>query len=59
MISAVSLFMAGSAVGGAAQSMAMLIAGRAIQVLPLHSLPTDILTLSRELEEAESKCSTI
>jgi MFS family permease len=32
MIFAVSMFIAGSAVGGAAQTMAMLIAGRAIQV---------------------------
>lgn len=32
MIVAVSLFMAGSAIGGAAQNMSILIAGRAIQV---------------------------
>lgn len=32
MIVAVSLFMAGSAIGGAAQSMGILITGRAIQV---------------------------
>jgi hypothetical protein len=32
MIVAVSLFMAGSAIGGVAQSMGTLIAGRAVQV---------------------------
>jgi MFS family permease len=59
MIFAVSLFMVGSAVGGAAQSIAMLIAGRAIQVHLICSPPTGILTLSRELEEVEFKCLAI
>jgi MFS family permease len=33
MIFAISVFITGSVIGGAAQSMAMLIAGRAVQVL--------------------------
>ena len=37
MIFAVLMFMAGSAVSGAAQSMPMLIAGRAVQVSYVYS----------------------
>jgi MFS family permease len=37
MIVAVSLFMAGSAIGGAAQSMGVLITGRAVQVCSIYT----------------------
>jgi hypothetical protein len=37
MIVAVSLFMAGSAIGGSAQSMDVLIAGRAVQVCSIYT----------------------
>lgn len=54
MVTAIFTFIVGSAIAGASQSMAMLIAGRAIQVsLTQPALSPQLLTITRELEVVE------